>query len=509
MSEPPDGRADTVPDHEAEGSFDAVLRALARPSQLSSEVSTLPVGTVLAGKFRVERCLGVGGMGAVYAVRHELTRHLRALKLLHPERGLSADLVRRFLAEASAAGRVGSPHLVESFDAGLLPSGEPYLVMELLEGVPFRALLDRVGRLEPGLACELVAQAAVGMASAHEAGIVHRDLKPDNLFVVERAGLPFVKVLDFGISKFSRDSVSPTHATQAGMIYGTPAYMAPEQYRDAASADARADVFALGAVLFESLGGVPPYDAPSLYAIGVRLMTGDATSLASLCPELDPALRDVVQRAIVADPNARFATAHLLAEALKPYRDARLWQRLQRHDADSSAVARPEGGLAAHAAPNSSETPGSSTAQASVREPSPARRARRVGFAVAVLSALTAALLLALLTRRDADPSPPTAPGHVGATSVASQPAAAPQPALSPAPQATAPPAQARAPSLVLDAGTVTDPGAGPTRGAEGGRAAPAARARTAPLPETAPPAPRRERTRAKDLQLLERNPFQ
>jgi serine/threonine-protein kinase len=157
-------------------------------------------GTVIADKFRIERRLGAGAMGAVYAVRHELTRHRRALKLLHPEAQTSPDLVRRFLNEASAAGRAGNPHLVETFDAGTLPSGEPYVVMELLEGETLQAALDRGGRLEVETAVEIVAQAAEGIDAAHRAGIVHRDLKPENLFLTRRDGAPFVKILDFGVS---------------------------------------------------------------------------------------------------------------------------------------------------------------------------------------------------------------------------------------------------------------------------------------------------------------------
>jgi serine/threonine-protein kinase len=261
-------------------------------------------------------------MGAVFAVRHELTRHRRALKLLHPDRDTRPDLVRRFLAEASAAGRAGSPHLVETFDAGTLPSGAPYLVMELLTGLDLRSLMEREGHLAPGLACELVAQAAEGMAAAHRVGIIHRDLKPENLFVVDRPEGPFVKVLDFGISKFTTESVMQTGTTQDGALYGTPAYMAPEQFRNARDADARADVFALGAVLFECLSGQTPFEAPSIPAIGARIIVGESTALAALCPALDPALAALVEQAIAYDPALRIASARQLVERLQPFRVA-------------------------------------------------------------------------------------------------------------------------------------------------------------------------------------------
>jgi serine/threonine-protein kinase len=204
-----------------------------------------------------------------------------------------------------------------------MPSGEPYVVMELLSGISFRSLLDRAGKLDPVLACELIAQAAQGMSLAHRAGIIHRDLKPENLFIVRRDDAPFVKVLDFGISKFSSASIPPPELAQADAMYGTPAYMAPEQYQNAGDADARTDVFALGAVLFECLGGQPPYMAASVYAIGARLVTGTNTQLNALRPDLDPALVEVVHRAIAADPSRRISSMRALIEALAPFRARR------------------------------------------------------------------------------------------------------------------------------------------------------------------------------------------
>ena len=184
---------------------------------------SVPPGSLLGGKFRIERLLGAGAMGTVYAIDHELTRHKRALKLLHPAVQNIPDIVRRFLNEASAAGRAGNPHLVETFDAGTMPTGEPYVVMELLEGETLGAILRRMGTLDAPLAAELVAQAAEGIGAAHRAGIVHRDLKPENLFVTTRDGKPFIKIMDFGVSKFATGSSSGLLGTQAGMVYGSPA----------------------------------------------------------------------------------------------------------------------------------------------------------------------------------------------------------------------------------------------------------------------------------------------
>jgi serine/threonine protein kinase len=203
-------------------------------------------GTLIGGKFKVLRTLGAGGMGAVYEIEHVFTHHRRALKLLHREVAQHPHIVERFLREASAAGRIGNPHIVETFDAGRLDSGEPYLVMELLNGQELTQQIAARGKLGADYLAHLVRQACSGIQAAHDAGVVHRDLKPDNLFVTERDGRPFVKILDFGISKFD-SAVTGDHAmTREGSILGTPYYMPPEQVRGAKDLDARADVYALG-----------------------------------------------------------------------------------------------------------------------------------------------------------------------------------------------------------------------------------------------------------------------
>ena len=171
----------------------------------------------------------------------------------------------RFLREASAAGRIGSPHIVETFDAGWLSSGEPYLVMEYLEGENLGERLARARGtgLPPREVASILEQACRGVAAAHATGILHRDLKPDNLFLCRPTESTsdecFVKIVDFGVSKFDDRHTVSGDATAAGAFVGTPAYMAPEQFEDAASADARADVYALGIILYECLTGAHPY----------------------------------------------------------------------------------------------------------------------------------------------------------------------------------------------------------------------------------------------------------
>ena len=285
-----------------------------------TDPTPLAPGTLLADKFRIVRLLGAGAMGAVYAIDHELTHHKRALKLLHPALRNVPDLVRRFLNEASAAGRAGDPHLVETFDAGTLPTGEPYLVMELLVGESLDSILRRERRLDIALASELVAQAAEGMNAAHHAGIIHRDLKPENLFVTTRAGAPFVKILDFGVSKFAAVSADKMKQTRAGMVYGSPAYMSPEQLSASPDIDPRTDVFALGVVLYQCLTGVLPFDGPTLEALALRVLAGEPPPLPTLRPEIPSALVEVVNRSLAPLRDNRIPTARALASALGPFR---------------------------------------------------------------------------------------------------------------------------------------------------------------------------------------------
>jgi serine/threonine-protein kinase len=286
----------------------------------TTEDRVLTPGSVVAGKLRVVRLLGEGGMGAVYEVEHELTKHRRALKVLHPRVAGSPTIVARFLREASAAARIGNPHIAETFDAGRLESGEPYLLMELLEGETLDGRVSRVGPLSPGEIADLVYQACEGIIAAHDAGIVHRDLKPENLFVTTRDGVPFVKVLDFGISKFESRRTGALGVTAEGAVMGTPFYMPPEQVRGSTSIDARADIYSLGVILYECSSGTRPYDAPTLEQLAILIHEGKGPPLSERRPSLPPAFCQVVARAMAVDRDQRYPTARELADALAPFR---------------------------------------------------------------------------------------------------------------------------------------------------------------------------------------------
>jgi serine/threonine protein kinase len=310
----------TDDDAEPESEYDGFLRAVARAPSLAPTPgeSNFAPGAVVAGKFRVVRTVGVGGMGKVYEVEHELTRHRRALKVLHPS--ASANVVERFLRETTAAARIANSHIAETFDAGRLETGEPYLVMELLEGETLEERLHRVGPIAPGELAELVHQACDGIHAAHEAGIVHRDLKPDNLFVTARNGRPFLKILDFGISKFDETRTGAPGITKEGAKMGTPYYMAPEQVRGGATIGARTDVYALGVILYECASGHRPYEAAHVEQLAIHIHEGKAVPLEERMPSLPRALCRIVHQAMAVDPRRRFPSARALGEALAPFR---------------------------------------------------------------------------------------------------------------------------------------------------------------------------------------------
>src|SRR5689334_20554590 len=200
---------------------------------------SLETGQIIEGKYRIVRLLGEGGMGAVYEGENVRINRRVAIKVLHAGLTENKEVTQRFEREAQAAGRIGNDHILEVLDLGSRPNGDHYIVMEYLDGEPLSARIKSSGRLQPLELAPLVRQVLVGLAAAHRAGIVHRDLKPDNVFILkEKAGKrDYVKIIDFGISKFQPLNNDGMRMTRTGMMMGTPYYMSPEQASGSHDAD--------------------------------------------------------------------------------------------------------------------------------------------------------------------------------------------------------------------------------------------------------------------------------
>ncbi|MDI1451748.1 serine/threonine-protein kinase [Polyangium sp. 6x1] len=283
----------------------------------------LPVktGDVLAGKYRVDRVLGVGGMGAVVAAEHTDLEQRVAIKFMLEAAAKNEVGKKRFLREAQAATKLRSEHVTRMLDFGTLDDGVPYLVMELLEGEDLDARIRAAGKLPIEEACEIVLQACEALAEAHGRGIVHRDIKPANLFVTRRSdGSPAVKVLDFGIAKHQdAAAIGGTALTRSNALLGSPMYMSLEQFRAAREVDARSDIWSLGVVLYKAFTGVMPFVADSLGALIMVLMTEDPEPPGRHREDLPAALGEVVLRCLQKDPADRFQSVAELADALAPF----------------------------------------------------------------------------------------------------------------------------------------------------------------------------------------------
>ncbi|MBL8612776.1 MAG: serine/threonine protein kinase, partial [Myxococcales bacterium] len=291
-----------------------------RPSGERVAVRLPSPGDLLAGRYRIVRPLGRGGMSVVYEAFHARTEAQVAVKVLYPELLQKDEAVRRFLRESRALSRLHSPHVVQVLDADTTEAGLPFTVMELLSG---QDLGDVWAGTSPPLVrdvAEYVAQACVGLAAAHAAGIVHRDVKPGNLFLAEEGDTKRVKLIDFGVAKL-RERCSTGLVTRHGETIGTPLYMAPEQIR-AKPVDGRADVWALGVVMYRVLSGRTPFEGKSDQQYLLAVIEQTPRHLAELRPDLPRALADVVMKALAQNVDARHADAMALADALAPFRAA-------------------------------------------------------------------------------------------------------------------------------------------------------------------------------------------
>ena len=275
---------------------------------------------MLAGKYRVERILGAGGMGFVVAAHHVQLDEKVALKFLLPDALESADAVSRFLREARAAVRVKGEHVARVSDVGQLENGSPYIVMEYLDGLDLATWIRDRGALPIAQAVDFVLQSCEAIADAHAVGIVHRDLKPANLFCVERSdGTLSIKVLDFGISKVTIPGSTGFDMTRTSALVGSPYYMSPEQLQSSKSVDGRTDLWSLGVILFELISGRVPFMADAITELAIKIATEPPPPVCSFRTEVAPELDAVILRCLEKERVLRFQNVGELAVALAPF----------------------------------------------------------------------------------------------------------------------------------------------------------------------------------------------
>ena len=293
--------------------------------ELAAEPLPLPVheGDVIANKYRIDAMIGIGGMAAVLRATHLELDQVVAIKLLRLEHVAKPDAVKRFLREARAAVKLRSTNVARVLDVGtasISPAVQvPYMVMEHLEGSDFESLLQARGVFPQEEAVEYILQACDAVGEAHALGIVHRDLKPANLFLTtKRDGTALVKLLDFGISKTTDGSARPLDQkiTHEHATMGSPAYMSPEQVRSPKDVDARADIWGLGAILFELLTGKEPWSGETSADTFAMILTEPPPRIRDVNPDVHPDLEAVVFRCLEKDRTVRFQNIGELANAL-------------------------------------------------------------------------------------------------------------------------------------------------------------------------------------------------
>jgi serine/threonine-protein kinase len=273
------------------------------------------LGMVVGGSYRLEKVLGKGGMGRVYQAQHTRLPRRAAVKVLQSELGRSPELFERFKREAEVTSSLGSTHIINVFDMGILQDGSPYLLMDYLEGRDLSGLLDHHRRFSPAATLWLMDQAVAGMSAAHDKGVIHRDIKPANLFLSREAtGGEVLKILDFGLSKVRGVSRSLTGLS----VLGTPPYMSPEQLTESRVVDQRTDVWALAVTLFELLSGELPFTDPVLTALCLKIQLDPPRKLADLVPELGPELDEVLAHALMKNQDARVPTVRAFWAEVRP-----------------------------------------------------------------------------------------------------------------------------------------------------------------------------------------------
>jgi predicted Ser/Thr protein kinase len=290
------------------------------PGNRRSDTEFPGIGAVVAERYQVESLLGAGGMGVVLAARHMQLGHLVAIKVMRGSAARDDKAVGRFLREARAAVALSSERVAKVADVGTLPNGAPYMVMEYLSGRDLGEVLRSGGPMAVPVAADAVLQACEAIAEAHSLGIVHRDLKPSNLFLTTgRDGKPLVKVLDFGIATAAAQagmSSSGDQLTETGMVMGSPAYMSPEQIRNAKAADARSDVWSIGVILYELLTSEAPFKGDTFGETFARILAEDPPPIRRKRPDVPAELERMILQCLERDPKRRVQSVAALAPRL-------------------------------------------------------------------------------------------------------------------------------------------------------------------------------------------------
>lgn len=277
-----------------------------------------PPEQLVAGKYRVTRLLGQGGMGSVWEGLHVTLGTRVAIKFIESEYADNDEAQQRFVNEARAAARLRTKHVVGVLDQGVTEGGNPYIVMEYLAGEPLDKRLARLGQLSLQDTARILVQVCRALARAHEAGIVHRDLKPENIFLVhdEEDGSEIAKVVDFGIAKFTDKSMGVSSSTRTGSVLGTPYYMSPEQARGLRNIDVRSDLWSVGVIAYRCVVGRLPFEGEAVGDLLVKICTSPLPVPSATRPELPPEFDAWFARALEREPADRFQSAQALSEQL-------------------------------------------------------------------------------------------------------------------------------------------------------------------------------------------------
>ena len=258
---------------------------------------------------------------AVYLAQHKLINRKLAVKFLHPQYADNEEVVTRFQREAQSAARIGHENIIEITDMGTASDGAPYIVMEFLDGDDVKGVLESDGVFTVARAANIMVQALSALQAAHNAGIIHRDLKPENIYLTKKSSNPdYVKLLDFGISKFKELETDGKKAlTQTGTVLGTPHYMSPEQARGEQNLTPRSDIYAMGVILYQMMTGHLPFDAPNYNALLIKILTEDPPLPETLNPDLPDDIAETIKIAMARDLNERFETCEEFKARLIPY----------------------------------------------------------------------------------------------------------------------------------------------------------------------------------------------